>query len=306
MSEIDHYGLDGHTLKTFLAVLEEGAVTKAAGRIGVTQSAVSHTLDKLRTVFDDPLFVRDGRGIAPTPKALSLRAPIEDILRRYRSLSDQKSFDPKRGPIEFTVATNDFPLGLIFPTLLRGLDGEGIDTRFRFIPAGIPSVNLTRTSNCHLLITPAPPKKKGVNYVRLVGSKMVCFYDPEAREPPKTIKEYIASRYVDVRFSATESSQQVLPASLTALLGEATIAVPNFNAAPAFIKGTDLITTQLSVMEFGSLRELAWSPLPVKTRDLPLYLMWHERYEDDPAHQWLRQRIVDTVDAIIAPPPPSR
>ncbi|MGI9244639.1 MAG: LysR family transcriptional regulator [Verrucomicrobiales bacterium] len=288
-------------MKTFLAVLEEGAVTKAAGRMGVTQSAVSHTLDKLRTVFEDPLFVRDGRGIAPSAKALALRAPIEDILRRYESLSDEAGFDPKRGPIEFTIATNDFPLGLIFPTLLGGLYAEGIDTRFRFIPAGIPSVNLTRTSNCHLLITPAPPNKGGINYVRLIESKMVCFYDPEVREPPETIKEYVASRYVDVKFSATESSQQVLPASLTAVLGEATVAVPNFNAVPAFIKGTDLITTQLSVMEYGSLRELAWSPLPVKTRALPLYLLWHERYEEDPAHQWLRQRIVETVETIIDP-----
>jgi DNA-binding transcriptional LysR family regulator len=301
MSDIDHSDLSVQTLRTFLAVLEEGAVTKAAGRIGVSQSAVSHTLDKLRVIFDDSLFMRDGRGIAPSAKALSLREPIEDILKRINALSSQDEFDPSRDPVEFTIATNDFPLGLIFPTLLKGLYVEGIEPKLNFIPAGIPSANLTRTSNCHMLITPAPPNKKGINDLKLIESKMVCFYDPDVRKPPKTLKDYIGCRYVDVRFSTTESSQQVLPISLISKLHEPTVAVPSFNAVTSFIKGTDLITTQLSVMEYGSLKELAWSPLPVKTESLHLHLLWHERYEDDPGHQWMRQRIVDTVDSIVGP-----
>ena len=300
MNNIDLYNLDGQTLKTFLAVLEEGAVTKAAGRMGVTQSAVSHTLEKMRNLFDDPLFIRDGRGITPSAKALSMREPIEDILRSLEGLFRQGDFDPLCGPVEFTIATNDFPLGLIFPTLLKGCYADGIDARLNFIPAGIPSSNLTRASNCHLLITPAPPNKKGINHLPLIESKMVCFYDPEIRTPPRTVQEYIDCRYVDVRFSTTESSQQVLPSSITSKLNEPTVAVPNFNAVTAFIKGTDLITTQLSVMEHGSLKELAWSPLPVKTPPLHLNLLWHERYETDSAHQWMRQRIADTINSIVS------
>ena len=298
MSKIDYCSIDGQTLRTFLAVLEEASVTKAAGKMGVTQSAVSHTLDKLRVIFEDPLFVRDGRGIAPSAKALSLREPIEKILTGLKSLSHHGDFNPLRDPVEFTIATNDFPLGLIFPTLLKGLYAEGICPQLNFIPAGIPSANLTRTSNCHMLITPALPNKKGIHHIPLIKSKMVCFYDPDVRDAPKTLKEYIDCKYVDVKFSTTESSQQVLPASLTSTLNEATVSVPNFNAVPAFIKGTDLITTQLSVMEHGSLKELAWSPLPIKTEPLHLHLMWHEGYEDDPAHQWFRQRIVETVSLL--------
>ena len=300
MSKSDYSGIDGHTLMTFLAVLEEGSVTKAAGRMGVSQSAVSHTLDKLRLIFEDPLFVRDGRGITPSAKALSLRDPVEAILRSFEALSQPGSFDPSNGPVEFTIGTNDFPLGFIFPTVLKELYVEGVDVRINFIPAGIPSANLSRTSNCHMLITPAPPNKRGIKHLQLIESKMVCFYDPDVRKPPKTLKQYIASRYVDVRFSTTESSQQVLPTSLTALLNEPTVAVPNFNAVAALIKGTDLITTQISAMEYGSLKGLAWSPLPVKTDFLHLNLLWHERYDDDPSHQWLRQRIKDTVDSIIS------
>lgn len=301
MNKIDRLDFDGNALRTFLMILEEGSITKAAGRLGVTQSAVSHTLDKLRRIFDDPLFVRDGRGIAPSARAKSLKEPVANILESFESLVHPEGFDPLRHPMGFTIATNDFPLGLIFPTLLRGFYAEGVDAKINFIPAGIPSSNLTRTSNCHMVITPAPPAKKGIRHTPLIESNMVCFYDPDVREPPETLQEYIDCRYVDVRFSATESSQQVLPSSLTAALNEPTVAVPNFNAVSAFIRGTDLITTQLSVMEHGSLKGLAWSPLPVETEALHLHLVWHERYDEDPAHQWFRERIVATAKSIIDP-----
>lgn len=80
ISEINYLGLGGYTLRTFLTVLKEVSVSKAAIRLGVSQSAVSHTLDKLGLTFNDPLFVREGRGIIATAKALSLRDPIVAII----------------------------------------------------------------------------------------------------------------------------------------------------------------------------------------------------------------------------------
>jgi DNA-binding transcriptional LysR family regulator len=65
------------------------------------------------------------------------------------------------------------------------------------------------------------------------------------------------------------------------------------------IKGTDRITSQLAVMELGLLKDLDWAPLPFKTGTLDLFLIWHRRDNDDPAHQWLRQRIIGTVNSII-------
>ena len=299
MRNFDYSDLDCKALETFLAVLETVSVTKAAEALGVSQSAVSHTLDKLRLTFDDPLFIRNGRGISPTAKALSLHEPVESILGDIKSLTNKGEFNPLLEPIEFTIAANDFPLGFIFPTLLKELYTEGITAKLHFIPAGIPSANLLRTSGCQMLITPAPPKKNDVVHIPLVDSKMVCFYDPAIRKPPKTWKQYIDSKYVEVRFSSTESSQQVLPSSITTTLNEPTISVPNFNALPAFIEGTGLITTQLSLMSRGPLKNLDYAPLPIKTETLSLYLVWHQRYNDDPAHLWLRQRIIGTVNSII-------
>ena len=170
MRKIDYLALDGQSLTTFLTVLEETSVSRAADRLGVSQSAVSHTLEKLRKVFGDPLFVRVGRGIEPTARAIALCAPAEAVLDGMRSLTYQRDFDPLVEAMEFTIAANDFPTQLIFPKLLKDLNEEGIDLRVRFIPSGIPSASTLRASRYRLLITPMPPDDPDLVKESLVSS----------------------------------------------------------------------------------------------------------------------------------------
>jgi DNA-binding transcriptional LysR family regulator len=299
MNKIDYLGLDGHTLRTFLVVLEEMSVSRAAERLGVTQSAVSHTLDKLRGVFDDPLFVRIGRGIEPTARARELRTSVEAVLDDLKSLTHYREFDPLVEQMEFTIATNDFPLQLIFPKLLKEMYEQGIDLRIRFIPSGIPSVSILRASRYRMLITPTPPDDADLEKVSLIQSKMEIFYDSTVRKPPKTWEQFAESKYVDVRFSDTEASIMALPSIDTSKMNPPTITVPNFSSLAPMIKGTDRITSQLGVMKLGLLKELDSVPLPFKTDTLDLFLIWHRRENDDPAHQWLRQKILETVNSIL-------
>jgi DNA-binding transcriptional LysR family regulator len=300
MSKIDYSDLDGRTLRTFLTVLEEESVSKAATRLGVSQSAVSHTLEKLRAILNDPLFERMGRGIQPTDKARSLEPEIRSLLKQMKSLTHQEDFNPRTESMRFTIATNDFPLQLIFPTLLTKLAAESIHLELSFIPSGVPSVGALRTSRYQMLITPAPPKAEDVNSVQLLKSKMVCFYDSNMRKPPTSWKQFVACKYVEVRFSDTESSMMVLPAIDRSSLNPPAVTVPNFSSLTSFIKNSELVTVQLEVMRKGLLKELDIAPLPLKTDPLGLFLAWNKRYEDDPAHKWLRQEIVKTTKSIIA------
>ena len=299
MSNFDHLRLDGNTLTTFLAVLEEMSVSRAAERLGVTQSAVSHTLDKLRVIFDDPLFVRVGRGIESTARARGLQDSAQSVLDDLKSLTDDREFDPLVEQTQFTIAANDFPIHFIFPSLLNKLSKEGIHPRIRFIPSGIPRVSFLRASRYRLLITPTPPDDPDLKKVSLIRSKMVIFYDSTIRKPPKTRKQFLESNYVEVRFSDTESSLMALPTFDASTIKTPLISVPNFGSLAPMIKGTDRITTQLAVMKLGLLNELDVTPLPFKTDPLDLFLIWHRREHDDPAHRWLRQRIVKTVNSIV-------
>lgn len=151
-----------------------------------------------------------------------------------------------------------------------------------------------------MIITPAPPDEKDIIKEKLFHSKMVCFYDAEVRDPPKTWKQFVDSKYVEAKFSDTESSLMVLPAIDLSLLNPPTVTVANFSTLQSFIKGTDLITTQLELMHKTLLQDLAFTPLPLKTKPVSVYLVWHQRDHDDPAHRWLRQRIRKTAGDILA------
>jgi molybdenum-dependent DNA-binding transcriptional regulator ModE len=94
MREIDHSRLDGHLLRMLVAVVETGGITAAAQRLGVTQSAVSHLLDKLRAITGDPLFVKSGRGVVATARAEQLAADARELLlalERFRHLGRLRS-----------------------------------------------------------------------------------------------------------------------------------------------------------------------------------------------------------------------
>lgn len=299
MRKIDYLGLDGNALTTFMIVLEEMSVSRAAERLGVTQSAVSHTLDKLRVIFDDPLFVREGRGIESTARARDLRASVENVLDDLKSLTDHRKFDPLLEQMEFTIAANDFPIQLIFPKLLKELSGESIHPRVRFIPAGIPTASLLHASRYRMLISPTPPDDPDLEKVSLLQAKMVVFYDSRFRKPPRTWKQFAESRYVEVRFSDTESSLMALPSINISKINPPTISVPNFSSLTPMIKGTDRITTQLAFMKLGLLKDLDSAPLPFKTETLDLFLIWHRREHEDPAHRWFRQKIIETVKTIV-------
>ena len=299
MNKIDHLALDGQTLTTFLTVLEESSVSRAADRLGVSQSAVSHTLDKLRKIFDDPLFVRVGRGIEPTARAIALGAPAETVLDDMKSLTGQRNFDPLVEEMEFTVAANDFPTQLIFPKLLRDLTDEGVNFRIRFMPSGIPSASTLRASRYRLLITPTPPDDPDLVKESLVKSKMAVFFDPNIRTPPETWEQYLASEHAEVQFSDAEASIMALPSVDTSTFNPPRITVPNFGLLAHMIIGTDRITTQLDVMKLGLLGDLDVAPLPIETTPVDLFLVWHRREHDDPAHQWFRQRIIETANSIF-------
>ncbi len=299
MSKFDFTSLDGRSLKTLLTILEEESISAAAVRLGVTQSAVSHTLEKLRLILGDPLFVRVGRGIAPTEQARSLREPVQQVLDGMKALTDQRPFDPRLDNLEYTIAANDFQRDLIFPGLLRQLRAEQVAARFHFVPSGIPAAELLRQARCQLIVTPLPPEGTDIYQTRLFEDKVVCFYDAGTREPPRGAEDFAGADYIEVHFGDDESATPPLSHALG--LGEIRplVTVPNFTALTAFIHGSDLITLQLSLMQRAGLRGLATCPVPGPAKRLTMYMAWHKRDHADPAQRWLRGRVKQFTEQLL-------
>jgi len=291
MKKVDYRSIDGQLLTTFLVVLETGSATQAAERLGVTQSSVSHSLGRLRTFFDDPLFVRSGQFFLPTERAMSLKTRIQAVLDGLEGLTHERAFDPAKEDLFFIIAANDMQRELVFPQLIRELDAEGIPIGFEFIPSGHPSVSMMRDARCHIALTPFPPDATDIVQKQIFKGSMVCFYDSDTRDPPSTWKEYCEAEHITVRFPDGGTSQRALTGVDKSGIRKARIAVPNFGAIPPFLKGTRLIATEMNLMKLCTLKELDTAPLPVESDPLSIFMSWHRRSDSEPSHVWLRGRI---------------
>ncbi len=298
MSKIDFTDLDGKVLRTFLTILEESSVSKAADRMGVTQSAISHTLAKLRQVLGDPLFVRSGQGLTPTERALALKDPVQGVLDSMRALTEERPFDPMAEEITVRIATNDMPRELIFPELLRATRAEGVRLQLEFIPSGVPGRELLRSDRCQLMLTPLPPDGPDIFQKRLLTSPLMVFYDASMRTPPDSWQAYCASEHVEVRFPDGRNARAVMHGVDQTRIRPPTVTLPHFNAIPPFIRGSTLISTDTLLMKDGPLATLNCAPLPFDCEPVSIYMVWHQRSANDPAHRWLRARIEDIASAL--------
>ena len=300
MKKIHFNNIDDKLLVTFLFVLEESSVTRAAERLGVTQSSVSHSLTRLRLFFDDQLFIRSGQSLLPTERALALREPVRAVLDGLEELTHQREFDPQEDTLFFIVAANDMQRELIFPTLLQELHEEGIRVGFEFIPSGHPTPGMMRDARCHIALTPFPAEATDIIQKPLLNGKMMCFFDGSVRAAPTTWVDYCRSDHLAVRFPDGGTSLRALTGVDKSNIRDAQISVPNFGAIPSFIKGTGLIATEMDLMKLCTLRDLDMAPIPASSDPITIYMSWHNRSTNEPSHKWLRSRIERISENVMA------
>jgi hypothetical protein len=122
LNEIDLSRTDLNLLVLFEAVLRESHVGRAADRLSLTPSAVSHGLGRLRRLLNDPLFLKTPKGVVPTARAIALQGPVSDALARVRSIvSSAGPFDPATSTRRFTIGAPDGASAVFLPSLLADL-----------------------------------------------------------------------------------------------------------------------------------------------------------------------------------------
>ena len=295
MSEFDHSDLDGRALQLLLAVVEEGSITRAAVRLGVTQSAVSHSLDKLRQIVNDPLFVKSGRGIVATARAEALAVQARLLLDDLRRFVTQDRFDPKSFHGSFTIAANDFQRDLLLPGLMARLREKAPALSLRIMPSGVPSAELLREERCQLVISPRPPQASDIIQKRLFEDEYRVFYDPAMRGPPRDAAEYLEAEHVTVVYEPRRSLDIDQVLQERGLQRSMAVQVPGFAGIGPFLRGSTWLATLPGLLNHGMLSEFASSPVPVKCPPMPMYMIWHLRNQHDPVHQWLRQELEATT-----------
>ena len=279
-------------------LVEEGSVTRAAERLDTTQSAVSHMLAKLRNIVGDPLFVKAGRGVVATTRAVELAGRARDLLDGMRAFARSDSFDAASCDGEFIIAANDLQRDLLLPPLLARLRAVAPALRLRVIPSYVPNANMLREERCHLILTPRPPPVGDVFQRRLFEDDHVCFFDESMRKAPASFAEYMEAEHLTVVYEAGGSLYVDHELAEQGVQRRFAVMVPNFSGIPPFLRGSTYLTTLPGLLGAELLRGFASVPPPLSCPTMPMYLVWHRRDHLDPAHRWLREQLDAVVESI--------
>ena len=302
MRNFDWLDLDARLLRLLVAVVDTGSITGAAQRLGVTQSAVSHLLEKLRGITGDVLFAKSGRGIVATARALTLAERARELLADLERFAQSEDFDPARWQTTFTIAANDFQRDALLPALMQRLRQQAPGVSLRVIASDVPTPEMLRQQQCQLVISPRPPEGTDIVQKRLFADRYRVFYDPTVRDAPRNRKDYLAAEHVTVLYAPQrplDLDQHLLGKGIERRFR---VMVPGFAGLPAFIRGTDLLATVPGLMRQHLMRGLAHAEVPVPCPVMPMYMIWHLRHQQDAAHRWLRAQI-EAVAKPLSPTP---
>ncbi|MFZ2386620.1 MAG: LysR family transcriptional regulator [Polaromonas sp.] len=300
MSKFDWSDLDARLLRLLVAVVETGSITGAALRLGVTQSAVSHLLDKLRGITGDPLFVKSGRGIVATARAESLAVQARELLARMERFAMRDEFEAARWQTTFTIAANDFQCDVLLPPLMALLRLHAPGVVLRVIPSGIPSLDMLRLAHCQLVISPRPPEGSDIMQKSLFEDDYRVFYDPRQREAPRTKADYLAAGHITVVHEPRGPLDLDQWLAARGVQRNFRIMVPGFSGLPPFLRGSQLLATAPGLLRNHLMRDLSCVKVPVPCPTLPMYMIWHMRHQHDPAHRWLRGELQAAADLTLA------
>lgn len=283
---------DLNLLVTLDVLLSEGSVARAAKRLRLSPSAMSRALARLRDATGDPLLVRAGRGLVPTPRALELREQVSQLVQDGEAvLRPVENVDLRRVERTFTLRTSDgfaenFGAGLVSRVLA---DAPGV--RLRFMPKLDKDSALLRDGIVDLetgvvgkatgpeVRTQALFRDRFIGAVR-IGHPLCCGDIPPAR--------YADGRHILV--SRRDLDRGPIDDALLALGLERQIVttVGGFSTALALARATDLIAT-VPERHTENLRiGMHAFPLPVPVPQMTVSMLWHPRVDSDPAHRWLR------------------
>jgi len=295
--------LDASNLVALHVLIEERHVTRAARRLGITQSSMSHRLARLRSTFRDPLFVRSARGLLPTPRASAIAGPLADALRALEAVVvPPKRFDPATSRYAVTMAFPD-ALAPLAARLVAGLVAEAPLLDLRLTPVvpslsealgqGEPSLALAPT---RFVGGPVMTRPLGEVRFGVVGRRG----HPALRQE-LTIERWLAFGHVVTRFGNDQTNGVEVELARRGLRRRVALEVPSFLAGLFVLPASDLLMNapmQLVRDAAGQL-DLATRDAPIRLPRVRVSLCWHERFQHDPAHRWVRERVHDVARPVF-------
>ena len=301
--------MDMNLLAALDALLAEGSVTCAARRLGLSASAMSRTLARLRSATGDPLLVRAGRGLVPTPRACELRGRVHELTRDVRAVltPDVSHLDVATLERTFSIRASEGFVAALSASLVAAITEAAPRVRLRFAPKPEKDARPLREGQIDLEIGVlgafAPEvRTQSLFRDRFVGVARIGH--PLLSGPDITPERYaacahvVASRKGEFRGPVDDALEEL------GLQRKTSVVVPGFPDAMRIARHSDLVALVPrsclgKANDQAATTGLQSFDLPVRTPEIVISAMWHPRVDADPAHRWLRDTVVSVCRTVF-------
>jgi len=291
--------VDLNLLTLFDAIFEERQLSRAADKLGMSQSAASNALARLRLTFKDDLFIRTREGMEPTPKAQVLALHVREGLDSIRiALSDDSEFDPSKSQRTFRLLLNDFIEPVILPRLLKTIQAEGEQLALQSFSSQRPEYfdQLKKAQiDFHFGLKPTTdPQFECLKIYQETLSVLASSNHPRLGDT-LSADEYLRERHIiftnhDERTTSLDlvlEPHQSIPRKLL-------VQASHLSLVPDLVTHSDALATMptQTAKRFCRTHDLQRYDFPMEIGSLPLYMIWHKSLNQDKAHQWLKGKLL--------------
>ena len=284
------------------AIYTEGGITRAAGKLHLTQPAISHALARLREMFGDPLFERDGRAMVPTPLARRMIEPLRRTLRSLEiTLNEVSQFDPATSEKRFTVAVRDVLESTLLPPFMQRvtrlapkIEIAVVRAHRRELESELAMGTVDAAMDVLLPLSESIRRKR----VALDPLVVVARKGHPAVRRRLNLVTYLKQDHILVSSRRSGPGLEDVELSRQGLQRRIRLRCQHYFSACRVVSQTDLILTmpesyaRIASRFFDNLV----LPLPFVMPTLDAYLYWHANSDAEPANRWLREQLIQSFE----------
>ncbi|HET8850864.1 MAG TPA: LysR family transcriptional regulator [Marinobacter sp.] len=296
---------DLNLLVIFSNIMEQRSISKVASELGISPSAVSHALGRLRVMLNDQLFYRTAKGLEPTDRAREIIVQVESGLSHLSSaITAQQKFDPAESRRVFSMQVADYVSGFFLPSFARRIREEAPYVTIDILPFSISTeISGWDRVDAQIRLTPGRLKPKAVRSKRLMADDVVVLMRPDHPSAAEPMTPELYARLPHVKLSQASTGTTVIDDALAerGLQRHSALIVSSWDIIPDLLLKSDLIAiapSQLLALD-PRLKALKAAPLPLEEVVFSFDLCWDQNSEKESGHQWLCQTIVDVFQSEI-------
>jgi DNA-binding transcriptional LysR family regulator len=292
--------LDLNLMVIFDAIMQENSITSAAKRLSMTQPSVSNAVARMRHVWKDPLFVKQGRGICPTPYAITLWKNIGVPLEVIRLASVNAEFDPAVLNRTFRIATTDWMADLFWLPLRERVESEAPGVNIHAVPYNVNGETLLLNANVDMVLDYFEGNSSQVHTQHLFDNHFVCAmrYDHPLASEELTLDNFANAEHLLLSLSGEASGGVDTLLRQKGMERRIAMTVNHCNNIPKLLINTDMITTipLAIILDSVNTGQLIIKKTPFLMPPGPISMSWHVRHQRDQASLWLRNKVLDVLN----------